>query len=344
MAQVPIAVVGLGALFPGSVGVAGYWRTLVEGRDTVTDVPEHHWRLADYHDPDPKAEDRTYARRGAFLPTVDFDSLAWGVPPNLVPATDTSQLLALIVARMVLDDAARGHGTPLDLSRASVILGVTGAQELFGTMVSRLQRPVWERSLRGMGLPESQVVEACRRIAAHYVPWQEATFPGLLGNVVAGRIANRLDLRGTNCVIDAACASSLGAVHLAINELALGQSDLVVTGGVDTLNDILMHMCFSKTPALSPSNDCRPFDADSDGTLLGEGLGMLALKRLDDAERDGDAIYAVIRGLGSGSDGRSKSVYAPVSEGQARALSAAYDAAGYGPDTVELLEAHGTAT
>ena len=122
------------------------------------------------------------------------------------------------------------------------------------------------------------------------------------------------------------------------------QSDLVITGGVDTLNDIFMFMCFSKTPALSPTGDCRPFSDEADGTMLGEGLGMVALKRLDDAERDGDRIYAVIRGVGSSSDGRAKSVYAPRAEGQAQALRRAYAAAGYGPETVELVEAHGTGT
>ncbi|HTA65028.1 MAG TPA: acyltransferase domain-containing protein, partial [Xanthomonadaceae bacterium] len=163
-------------------------------------------------------------------------------------------------------------------------------------------------------------------------------------NVVAGRIANRLNLGGTNCVTDAACASALSALSMAIGELQLGNSDLVISGGVDTLNDIFMYMCFSKTPALSPSGDCRPFSDKADGTMLGEGLGMMALKRLADAERDGDRIYAVIRGIGTSSDGRAKSVYAPVSEGQARALRRAYAVAGYGPDTVELVEAHGTGT
>ena len=169
-------------------------------------------------------------------------------------------------------------------------------------------------------------------------------FPGLLGNVVAGRIANRLNLGGTNCVIDAACASTLSALSMAVAELQLGHSDLVITGGVDTFNDIFMFMCFSKTPALSPTGDCRPFSDEADGTMLGEGLGMVALKRLADAERDGDRIYAVMRGVGSSSDGRSKSVYAPVPAGQAKALDRAYELAGYGPETVELVEAHGTGT
>ena len=185
---------------------------------------------------------------------------------------------------------------------------------------------------------------ACDAISDQFVPWQESTFPGLLGNVVAGRIANRLDLGGTNCVVDAACASSLSAVSMAVNELHLGQSDLAIVGGVDTINDILMYMCFSKTPALSPTGDCRPFSDQADGTMMGEGLAMLALRRLEDAERDGDAIYAVLEGIGTSSDGKSKSVYAPVSAGQAKALRRAYEQAGYGPETVELVEAHGTGT
>src|SRR5262245_46870074 len=116
--------------------------------------------------------------------------------------------------------------------------------------------------MKDAGVPEAQIDDAVRRIADSYVPWQEQSFPGLLGNVVAGRIANRLDLGGTNCVVDAACASSLSAVHLAALELQSGRADMVLTGGIDTFNDIFMYMCFSKTPALSATGDARPFDAD----------------------------------------------------------------------------------
>ncbi|WP_437648433.1 SDR family NAD(P)-dependent oxidoreductase [Sorangium sp. So ce362] len=340
----PIAVVGVSAIFPGSLDAHGFWRDILAGTDLITDVPSTHWLIEDYYDPDPSAPDKTYAKRGAFLRDVPFDPLEWGVPPSIVPATDTTQLLALIVAKRVLEDAAQGQFESMSRERMSVILGVTSAQELLASMVSRIQRPVWARALRDLGYPEDEVKRACDRIAGSYVPWQESSFPGLLGNVVAGRIANRLDLGGTNCVTDAACASSLSAMSMAINELALGQSDLVIAGGCDTMNDAFMYMCFSKTPALSKSGDCRPFSDKSDGTLLGEGIGMVALKRLDDAERDGDRVYAVIRGIGSSSDGRSKSVYAPVPEGQAKALRRTYAAAGYGAETVELVEAHGTGT
>jgi acyl transferase domain-containing protein len=340
----PIAIVGASAMYAGQTGARGFWHDILSGRDLITPIPESHWLLSDYHDPDPSAPDKTYATRGSFLPDVDFDTLDWGIPPSIVPTTDTTQLLALIVAQQVLQDATGDAFETMDRSRVSVILGVTSAQELLGTMVSRLQRPVWTKALREMGLAESQVEEACKRIEDHYVPWKESTFPGLLGNVVAGRIANRLNLGGTNCVTDAACASSFSAVAMGVNELLLGDSDMVITGGADTLNDIFMHMCFSKTPALSPTGECAPFSDKADGTLLGEGIGMVALKRLADAERDGDPIYAVLRGVGTSSDGRSKSVYAPLPEGQANALRRAYAQAGYGPETVDLVEAHGTGT
>ncbi|MGE3635442.1 MAG: beta-ketoacyl synthase N-terminal-like domain-containing protein [Sandaracinaceae bacterium] len=342
--NVPIAVVGVSTLFPGSSDATGFYRDILSGVDRITDVPPSHWLVEDYYDPDPTAPDKTYANRGAFVPAVPFDPMHWGVPPSTVQATDTCQLLALIVAQRVLDDAARGQFKYVDRERISVILGVTSAQELLGQMNSRLQRPVWVKSLREMGLPEDEVQKACDRIASHYPEWQEATFPGVLGNVVAGRIANKLDLGGTNCVTDAACASTFSALSMAVNELRQGGSDVVICGGADTMNDIFMYLCFSKTPALSKSGDCRPFSDQADGTMLGEGFGMVALKRLDEAERDGDRIYAVIRAVGTSSDGRGAAVYAPVSDGQAKAVRRAYATAGYGPDSVRLVEAHGTGT
>ncbi|MBT2676251.1 SDR family NAD(P)-dependent oxidoreductase, partial [Streptomyces sp. ISL-14] len=336
-------MVGTAALLPGATDVEGFWRNVVTGRDLMTDVPTSHWLVDDYFDPDPAAPDKTYVRRGAFLPTVEFDPLSFGVPPNTVPATDTTQLLSLMVAEALLDDLGPDWRERTDPDRVGVVLG-SAALELIVQANARLQRPVWRKALREAGLPERKVREVCDRIADHYVPWQEATFPGALANVVAGRIANRFDLHGGNHTTDAACASSLAAVSTACAELSTGRTDMVLTGGVDTFNDITMFMCFSKTPALSRTGDCRPFSADADGTMLGEGLAMLALKRLSDAERDGDRVHAVIRGIGSSSDGGGTAVYAPVAQGQARALRRAYEQAGYGPGSVELVEAHGTGT
>ncbi|GIF63897.1 hypothetical protein Ais01nite_19320 [Asanoa ishikariensis] len=341
--MVPIAVVGIAALMPGARDTAEYWRNIVTGQDLITDVPKDRWPSDEFYDPDPSTPDTTYSRRGAFLPEIEFDPLAHGLPPSTLEAIDPAQLLGLTVADALLADLDRNLAGPLDRERVSVILGSSTLSRV-GTMDARIQRPVWLKALREQGIEESLAQQVCDRIAEQYVPWQEDSFPGLLSNVVAGRIANRLDLHGTSCTVDAACASSLAAVSAAVNELALGTADLVVTGGVDATNNPLMYVCFSKTPALSPTGDARPFSDDADGTLLGEGLAMLALKRLDTAERDGDRVYAVIRGLGTSSDGRGGAIYAPMPEGQVRALRRAYDAAGYGPDTVELVEAHGTAT
>lgn len=340
----PIAVIAIGSIFPGRGDTTGFWRDIVEGVDTFTSVPSSHWLKDDYYDSDPAAPDRTYGSRGAFIPPTSFDPLSFGVPPNSLSTTDTAQLLALVAARNVLDDIERETAHPLDKTRASVILGVAATTELVGQMMGRLQRPAWVKGMREAGLDEALVQDTADRISSNFVEWRETTFPGLLGNVVAGRIANRLDFGGSNYVTDAACASSLSAMQIALHELHAGDSDLVLTGGVDALNDIFMYMCFSKTPALSPSGDCRPLSADADGTMLGEGVGMLALRRLSDAERDGNRIHAVIKGLGGGSDGRATAVYAPLASGQERTLTRAYNKAGYSPGTVELVEAHGTGT
>ncbi len=340
----PVAIVGLGAVFPGRGDVTGFWRDLFEGRDLISDVPPSHWLVEDYYDEDPRTKDRTYGRRGGFIDPLAFDPLYFGIPPKAMEGTDTAQLLALIAAQMTLEDIERDSGGMIDKSRTSIILGVASATEMTAHMAGRLQRPTWVNAMRQAGLPESQVQDIARRIEDHYVDWQEATFPGLLGNVIAGRIANRFDLTGSNYVTDAACASSLSALQIALHELRSGDSDTVLTGGVDALNDILMYMCFSKTPALSVSGDCRPFSTRADGTMLGEGVGMLALRRLDDAERDGNQIYATIRGLGGASDGKGTAIYSPVPHGQARALTRAYEQAGYDPSTVDLVEAHGTGT
>ncbi|ORW40551.1 hypothetical protein AWB90_21685 [Mycobacterium paraense] len=339
-----MAVVGVSALFPGSPEAERFWRNIVGGVDLFSDIPASHWSVEDYYDPTPGVQDKVYARRGGFLPDIDFSPMDFGIPPNVLPATDTAQLLGLRVAQQVLEDMAGGDFSHIDRERVSVVLGASGGTEMTNYMGGSLHRPVWERGLRAAGLSERDVTAFSESVASGYTPWQENTFPGLLGNVIAGRIANRFDLGGTNCVIDAACASSLAALEVGLHELYLGEADMVIAGGVDAFNDILMFMCFAKVTALSPTGDCRPFSDQSDGTMLGEGLAMLALKRLDDAERDGDRIYAVIRGIGTSSDGRAKSIYAPSPAGQAKALRRAYAAAGYGPETVGLVEAHGTGT
>lgn len=339
-----IALVGMGCLFPKAGSIDEFWRNIRQGIDGIGPIPATHWRPDDYFDADKKAADRTYARRGGFLSPYAFNPLDYGIAPNDLEATDTSQLLGMVVAQKALEDAGYGLKRDFDRSRVSCIIGVTGTLELVIPLGARLGHPIWKRALAQAGVDEATAADVMDRIQSSYVGWQESSFPGLLGNVVAGRIANRLNLGGTNCVVDAACASSLSALHLASMELVAGRSDMVVTGGVDTFNDIFMYMCFSKTPALSPSGDARPFANDSDGTILGEGLGAVILKRLSDAERDGDKIHAVLKGIGTSSDGKGQAIYAPSANGQARCLRAAYADAGVEPRQIELVEAHGTGT
>jgi len=339
-----MAIVGISCIFPEAADLDAYWHNIRNGVDAITDMPDTHWSPDDYFSADPKAPDMTYAARGGFLPKVDFNPLEFGIAPNALEATDTAQLLGLYVARDALIDAGYGPDREFDRDRVSVILGVVGTLELTISLGSRLGHPFWRRALAESGVHGEVAEDVVRRISDSYVEWQEASFPGLLGNVVAGRIANRLDLGGTNCVVDAACASSLSAIHLAGMELAAGRCDMAITGGVDTLNDIFMYMCFSKTPALSPTGNARPFDHEGDGTILGEGVGMLVLKRLDDAIRDGDRVYAEIIGLGTSSDGKGNAIYAPSESGQAKALRRSYQRANVSPDTIQLVEAHGTGT
>ncbi|MDJ0989732.1 MAG: beta-ketoacyl synthase N-terminal-like domain-containing protein, partial [Desulfobacterales bacterium] len=341
---VPVAVIGLGCYFPRATGADAYWHLLYHGKDAITDVPATHWSPADYFDADPDRKDHVYCRRGGFLSPVTFDPTEFGIPPSNLESTDSSQLIGLMAAKTALESAGYGNGADFDRDRTSVILGVTGTQELVIPLSSRLSWPKWKKALANAQVDPDKARQVMESLADEYVEWQENSFPGLLGNVVAGRICNRLDLNGTNCVVDAACASSMSAINLALLELYTGRSKMVVTGGVDTLNDIFMHMCFARTQILSPTGDARPFSRDADGTVLGEGVGILILKRLEDAQNDGDRVLAVIRGIGSSSDGKSQSIYAPRAEGQLKALHRAYAAAGVDPRSVDLIEAHGTGT
>ena len=346
--KTPVAVIGLSALFADARNIEEFWTNIIQAKDSITDVPENRWRIEDYYDPDPTVPDKTYCKRGGFIPDIDFNPMEFGLPPNILEVTDASQLLALVAARDALQDAGYGKNsekfTTELKARTGVLLGVGGGQKLITPLTGRLQYPVWEKALRASGIAEEDIPPIIDKMKKAYIGWNENSFPGMLGNVISGRITNRFDLGGINSVVDAACAASLSAIKMALSELVEGRCDMMLTGGVDTDNSPFMYMSFSKTPAFSKSGNIRPFDAKADGMLIGEGVGMLVLKRLEDAERDGDKIYAVIKGVGTSSDGRFKSVYAPRSSGQALAMNRAYEEAGYAPKTVGLLEAHGTGT
>ncbi|MCC9168417.1 type I polyketide synthase [Pontibacter harenae] len=344
--QNPVAIIGMSGLFAGSENIESFWENIVQQANCITEVPSSRWNIEDYYDPNPKSVDKTYSKVGGFLPDIDFDPLEYGLPPNILEVTDSSQILSLIMAKQALQDAkyVGDRFTKQIRQNTGIILGVGGAQKLSGALSSRLQYPIWRKVLSQYGLSEEAIEEAVEKMKTAYVSWQENAFPGFLGNVIAGRIANRFDLGGTNCVVDAACAASLSAIKMSIQELLEYRSDMMITGGVDTDNTPMAYLSFSKTPAFSKRNQSTPFDAEADGIVIGEGIGMLVMKRLADAERDGDTIYAVIKGIGSSSDGKNSSIYGPVSEGQQLAMQRAYQEAGYSPSTVGLLEAHGTGT
>ncbi len=340
----PIAIVGLSSILPGSLTTNKAWDTILQRKDCITDVPPSHWLKEDYFDPEASEFSKVYTKTGGFVADIPFDPVEFGMPPNTLAATDTNQLLALIGAKRLLQSVKSIGSNKVSLKDIGIILGVAAGSEMQEQMSAKIQKPVWRKVLRQHGLAEDEVETICSNIIEQYPDWTENTFPGLLSNVVAGRVANKLNLGGCNFVTDAACASSLAAVNMAMHELTTGNADIVFTGGVDALSNIFMYMCFTKTPALSPTGDIRPFSNDGDGTILGEGVVLFALRRLEDAERDGDDIYAVLNSCGSSSDGKFKSIYAPSPEGQSRAINKTYAQLNYGLGDVGLIEAHGTGT
>jgi acyl transferase domain-containing protein len=285
----PIAIIGMGSIFPQAHNVQEYWDNILRKIDCITDVPASRWKIEDYYDPNPQAPDKSYCKRGAFIPDIEFDPMEFGLPPNILEVTDVSQLLSLVVARDALENAGYGESREFDREHVGVILGVVGmSSKVFTPLMNRLQYPVWEKVLLSAGVTPEDTQKIIEKIKLAYIGWEENAFPGAIGNVISGRICNRFDLGGINCVTDAACASSLAAIRMAVGELTEGRADMMITGGVDTDNTINTYMCFSKTPAFSKGERVRTFDVDSDGMMVGEGIGMVVLKRLADAERDGD--------------------------------------------------------
>lgn len=326
-APLDIAIVGMACMFPQAPDLATFWADVVAGRDAVTEVPPDRWDPAVHH-----AAGSTVSKWGGFLPRIPFDPLRYGIPPASLGSVEPVQLLSLEAARRALEDAGYGErGREFDRARTSVVFGAEAGSDLSNAVTLRAVLPSY------FGKVPERIEEQLPRLT-------EDSFPGMLANVISGRIANRLDLGGANFTVDAACASSLAALDVACKELVSGTSDLVLCGGADLHNGINDYVLFSSVHALSPTGRSRAFDAGADGIALGEGVACLVLKRLADAERAGDRIYGVVKGLGSASDGRSLGLTAPRPEGQRAALERAYRNAGVSPADVGLVEAHGTGT
>lgn len=349
----PVAIVGMAVLFPGAPDLAAYWRNLVSGVDAITEVPPERWDADEYYAPgaEPRA-DRVYCKRGGFVDELaELDVTEFGIMPAAVPATEPDQLIALRVAAQALADAGGADRLPADRHRVGVVLGRGG---YLTPGLVRLDQRVRTASqlVRTLGellpdLDSAQLDSVRQAFTDRLGPEAPESSIGLVPNLAASRLAGRLDLRGPAYTVDAACASSLIAVDHAVRELGSGRCDVMLAGGVHHCHDITFWSVFSQLGALSPSERIRPFHKDADGVLIGEGTGVVVLKRLADAERDGDRVYAVITGTGVASDGRTTSLMAPDSGGQVRAVRQAWQAAGLdpaAPGSIGLLEAHGTAT
>jgi acyl transferase domain-containing protein len=338
---IPIAIVGLAGLFPKAGDVRRFWQNILNRVDAIQEVPPERWREADYFDEDRFAPDKSYSKWGGFLDPIRFDPMKWKIPPASLMSIDPVQLLSLEVADRAFIDAGY-HERPFPKERTGVIFACAGMNDVGSDYAFRTMISDYLPKMDGIP-PEvrQSIIEQTHQLTPE---WTEDSFPGILTNVIAGRIANRFDLGGPNFTVDAACAASLAALYSAIAQLRLGTVDMMLVGAADAANNAFSYMCFAKTHALSPRGRSRPFDDSADGISLGEGVAAVLIKRLDDALRDGDKIYAVIRGMGSSSDGRNRSMTAPHPGGQILALRRAYEDAGVPCASISLVEAHGTGT
>ena len=336
-----IAIIGIACVLPKAQDLTSFWQNIVNKVNAIEEIPKDRWDVDVYFDADRRAPDKIYSRWGGFLGPVAFDPARFGMPPNSVPSVDPLQLLMLELSSRALEDAGYAN-RPFDREHTAVIVGAGGGVGELGLGYGfRSLLPYYMTQAGGTVADASDLT----RDLAHRLPtWTEDSFAGLLLNVIAGRVSNRLDLGGPNYTVDAACASSLAAVRLGISELESRSSNLAIVAGADTMQSPFGYMCFSKTQALSPTGQCRTFDETGDGIVISEGVAVAVLKRLEDATRDGDRVYAVIKGIGASSDGKDKGMTAPRPAGQIRALERAYEKAEVAPNTVGLLEAHGTGT
>lgn len=309
----PIAIVGMAGRFPGAADPERFWDLLKNGRSGITEVPPERWNADAFYDADPAAPGKMVTRWGGFLDHADrFDAGFFGISPREAEHMDPQQWLALEVAWEALEDAGQTL-QGLSGTDTGVFMGVTH----------------FDHAFQGFAAPED-------------VGGYELT--GNLLYSVAGRISYFLNLRGPSLALDAACASSLAAVHLACRSLRQGESRLALAGGVNLVLHPSFTIAFSKSGAMSPEGRCKTFDAGADGFVRGEGGGAVVLKRLADAVRDGDRIHALIRGSSVRHGGHAAGYTVPNAAAQEDLLRAALEDAGVAAAQVGCVEAHATGT
>lgn len=340
-----VAIVGMACVFPGADTPAQFWRNITGKVDCVSDPPPD-WQPEYYLDKTGKNPNPVYTGRGGYLGDLcRFNAAKYGIMPNSVEGAEPDHFIALRCAYEALQDAGYPD-IPINPDKTGVILGR-------GVYLNR-GMAAW--MLHGWLL--DQTVDLLRQLEPHrdeaefrtiraelkknIPPVTSETVPGLTHSILAGRIANRLDLKGPAYTVDAACASALLATMHGMHELQAGRCDAVIVGGVQVSTPGMVDMAFCFLDALSRSGKISPFSAGANGTLLGQGCGVLVLKRKRDAERDGNRVYALCKAIGMASDGKGTGLLAPRQGGQELSIRRAYAESGLSPDTVELIEAHGT--
>ncbi|GAA4161241.1 type I polyketide synthase [Chryseobacterium ginsenosidimutans] len=346
MKKTDVAVIGLSCVFPGAQDANTFWQNIVNKVDSTQLAP------ADRIDPvhfsnNTNPVDRFYCQRGGFISDYEFDPTAFGILPLAVEGTEPDHLLTLDLVQKALDDAGIFKKN-ISLEKTGIIIGkgnytgpgATRAIEIVRTgeqISSLLKELLPEVSSADIEKVKHAFQERKGRFAAD-------TAMGLIPNLVASLVANRFNLGGAAFTVDAACASALIAVDHAVQELQRGRSDMMIAGGVHTGQNAAFWSIFAQLGALSHQQKIKPFSNDADGLLIGEGCGFVVLKRLEDAIRDQDKIYAVIKGIGVSSDGNGTSVMSPSVKGQLKALQQAWANADLDENQIGYLEAHGTGT
>ncbi|MGA3315654.1 MAG: SDR family NAD(P)-dependent oxidoreductase [Candidatus Korobacteraceae bacterium] len=347
-----IAIVGAGAVLPDAVNLPAFWQNVKHGRYSISEVPAGRWDAALYYDADHAAPDKTYSKIGGWVREHEWEPMKWHlpIPPRVVDAMDVAQKWAIACTREALEDY--GYPTrPLNLDRTAVILGNAMAGERHYLTSLRVHFPEYARELAESAsfaaLPPAARRDITRelhdRIGKLLPEITEDSMPGELANCIAGRIANLYNFHGPNYVVDAACASAMAAISSAVEGLVENDFDVAVCGGIDRNMGAPTFVKFCKIGALSATGS-RPYAEGADGFVMGEGAAIFLLKRLADAEHDGDKIYAVLRGIGGASDGRGKGITAPNPIGQKLAIERGWENAGLSPATATLMEGHGTST
>ncbi len=347
-----IAIVGVGAILPDAPNAPAFWNNVKNGHYSISEVPADRWNPAFYYDADPAAPDKTYSKIGGWVREFAWEPMKWRlpIPPRVAEGMDLAQQWAVACTREALEDYGYPK-RPLNLDRTAVILGNAMAGEKHYLSSLRVFFPEYahelEESLSFAALPKSVQRDITRelheRMGQRITPITEDTMPGELANCMAGRIANLYNFHGPNYVCDAACASAMAAISSAVRGLVDNDFDVVVTGGVDRNMGAPTFVKFCKIGALSATGT-RPYAQGADGFVMGEGAAILLMKRLADAERDGDKIYAVLRGIAGASDGKGKGITAPNPIGQKLCVERAWKNAGLSPDAATLIEGHGTST